>query len=87
MALAAGAIDEGGTTAVTVTVKDIETAGARISPAGTVTVSSVESTFEFTGACNLSASATPGESFCSVSVKGKHGLKTAAITAVFPESE
>jgi hypothetical protein len=84
--LSPSTVDEGGTSTVTVTVSDIESAGSKQYPAGTVSVGSSDGSLAFSGTCTLGNTLTSGISSCSVMVLAKDGFKTPLITAYFSES-
>jgi len=85
VSLSPSPVDEGGTVTVTVTVKDIEEAGTKFTPDGTVSVTSAESSLAFdASSCTLSG--TNESASCKVTLTAKDGPKTATITATFAES-
>jgi hypothetical protein len=86
VALDSNPVNEGGTVKVTVTVEDIETAGSKITPEGTVTFTSSDSNVAQFLASSCTLSGSGGSASCSVTLKAIDGPSTPTITATFPES-
>ncbi len=68
-----------------VTVTDIDAAGTKLFPAGSVSLNSSVGSDTFSGACTLTHAITLGVSTCSVGVT-PHGASMHSLSAVFPAS-